>query len=105
VWGDAFSRPLTQDFEITTLENPLTLGPGGKTRLLVTLDGAPVKGAAVSYDGETRGVTGEDGRVNIKIRHAGYQVIQAGISVPLGSDEADETVYTTNLNFEIGETK
>lgn len=104
-WGDPFSRPLTRDFEITVLEDPLTLRPGSKIRLLVTLDGSPVKGAAVTYDGETRGVTGQDGRVNLKIRRAGFQVIQAGISTPLGSDEADETVYTTNLNFEIGESQ
>lgn len=104
-WGDAFSRPFTRDFEITALEDPLTLRPGSKIRLLVTLEGSPVKGAAVTYDGETRGATGEDGRVNLKIRHGGFQMIQAGVSVPLESDEADETVYTTNLNFEIGESK
>ena len=41
-WSDVFSSPLTRDFEITTLENPLALRPGEKARLLVTLAGAPV---------------------------------------------------------------
>lgn len=102
VWSDAFSRPLTNDFEITALENPLALRPGAKVRLLVTLDGTPVKGAAVTYDKETRGVTGEDGRVNLKIRHDGFQVMRAGLAVPLKSEDADETIYATSLNFEIG---
>jgi nickel transport protein len=101
-WGDALSRPLTSDFEITPLEDPLALSPGGKIRVLVTLEGAPVEGATVTYDGEARAVTGKDGRANLKMRHGGFQVVQAGLTVPLQSEDADETVYTANLNFEIG---
>lgn len=104
-WNDVFSRPLTSDLEITPLENPLTLEPGSKIHLLVTLQGTPVQGATVTYDGEPRGVTGEDGRVNLKIRHGGFQVLGAGLTVPLISEDADETVHTTNLNFEIGASK
>jgi nickel transport protein len=104
-WSDALSRPLTGDFEITALENPLALKPGDKIHLLVTLEGAPAQGATATYDGEPRGVTGKDGLINLKIRHGGFQMIQAGITLPLESEEADEAVHTTSLNFEIGETQ
>jgi nickel transport protein len=104
-WGEALGRPFTQDLEITPLEDPLALATGDKIRLLVTLDGKPAGGATVTYDGEPRGLTGKDGRVNLKIRHQGFQSIQAGLTLPLVTDEADEVIHTTNLNFEIGGSK
>jgi nickel transport protein len=104
-WDDAMSRPLTSDLEITPLENPLLLHAGSKIHLLVTLRGAPVPGATVTYDGEPRGATDKNGRVNLKIRHDGFQAIQAGVTVPLASEEADETIHATSLDFEIGGSK
>jgi nickel transport protein len=104
-WGEALSRPLTRDLEITPLEDPLALATGDKIRLLVTLGGEPVEGATVAYDGEPRGIAGKDGRVNLKIRHGGFQAIQAALAVPLGSEDADDIVHTTNFNFEIGGSK
>lgn len=100
VWGEALSHPLTKDLEITPVENPLVLQEGKKMRLLVTFEGRPVAGAAVGYDGEPRGVTDKDGRINIKIRHGGFQLIQASLHRPIDSPEADEIIHTTNLNFE-----
>jgi nickel transport protein len=79
----------------------LTLDPGDKLRLLVMLDGKTVAGAAVSYDGRLRGITDENGRINIRIRRAGLQMIQATLSLPYPGPEADETVHTTMLNFEV----
>jgi len=104
-WGEALARPFTQDLEITPLEDPLALGTGDKIRLLVTLGGDPAVGATVTYDGEPRGITGKDGRVNLKIRHGGFQMIQASLAVPLASEDADEVIHTTNLNFETGGSK
>jgi nickel transport protein len=101
-WGEALARPFTRDLEITPLENPLLLEPGAKMHLLVTYGGKPVEGATVAYDGEPRGISGKDGRVNLKIRHGGFQMIQAGLTVPLQSEDADEIIHATNLNFEIG---
>jgi len=101
-WGEALARPFTPDLEITPVENPLVLAPGDKVHLLVTFAGEPVGGATVTYDGQPRGLTGKDGRVNLKIRHEGFQVIQAGLTVPINSEDADEIIHTTNLNFEIG---
>jgi nickel transport protein len=99
-WGDSMTRPLTQDLEITPLKNPLPLKKGKKLRLLVTFGGKPVEGATVSYGGDPRGVTGKDGRVNIKLRRNGFQVIQASLRQPYDGPDADEIIHTTNLNFE-----
>jgi nickel transport protein len=101
-WSDALARPLTMDLEITPLDNPFTLEPGAKIHLLVTFEGKPVEGATVTYDDDPRGITGRDGRANVKLRHAGFQVIQASLTVPVNSEEADEAIHATNLNFETG---
>ncbi len=99
-WGEPLSRPLTENLEITPVENPLILKNGKKLRLLVTFEGQPVSGVAVGYDGEPRGVTDKDGRINIKLRHGGFQLVQASLHRPYESPEADEVIHTTNLNFE-----
>lgn len=104
-WSDALARPITQDLEITPLENPLLLAPGAKIHIVITYEGKPIEGSTVAYDGEPRGISGKDGRVNLKIRHGGYQMIQASLTVPLGSEDADEVIHTTNLNFETGGSK
>jgi nickel transport protein len=100
-WTPELADPLTTDIEIVPVNNPLELDPGDKLRLVITLEGRPVAGAVVAYDGKTRGQTGTDGRINVKIRHRGFQIVQATLRVPVESEETDEIVHTANLNFEI----
>jgi nickel transport protein len=57
----------------------------------------------VSYDGKPRGTTGRDGRINIRLRHGGFQVIQASLTRPDASGKADEVIHSANLNFELPE--
>lgn len=101
-WTDALARPLTEDLELVPLENPLTLEPGEKLELLVTRGGQPVEGAVVTYDDKPRGQTGKDGRIHVRIKHAGLQSLQAGLTLPGDGLSADEIVHTTTLNFEPG---
>ncbi len=101
-WNEKLSRPLTSELELIPLNDPLALEKNGKIRLLVTYQGRPVEGAVVSCDGKPRGRTGEDGRVNIRLRHDGFQAIQASYTLPLDTEKADEAVHSTNLNFETG---
>lgn len=103
VWGPGFAGPLTQDLEIVPLENPLTVAAGDKLHLRVTLAGRPVSGAVVAYDGDPRGASDAEGRINIRIRHGGFQLIEAGLSRALASPEADEEIHTAVLNFELPE--
>jgi len=104
-WGEALARPLTDRLELTPLADPLALRPGDKLRLLVTRGGEPVAGATVAYDGSPRGATGEDGRVNLRIRHGGLQLVQASLVLPLNSPHADEAAYATALVFELPDTE
>jgi len=100
-WSEAFAAPLTDDLEIVPLNDPFCVSPGEKLTLVIMLNGSALESAIVSYDGKPRGTSGRDGKINIRIRHAGFQVIQAAYTVPMDSDEADEVVHTTNLNFEL----
>jgi hypothetical protein len=55
----------------------------------------------VAYDGATRGATGEDGTVVLKIRHGGLQMIAASLETPLEDGQADILVQAVTLNFEL----
>lgn len=90
-WHANLAAPLGRGLEITPLANPLACTPGDKLTFLVTLDGAPVAGAAVAYGDETRGATGDDGRINLRLREAGLQLLHATLrrsepSVPEAQD-------------------
>jgi nickel transport protein len=96
-WSEALANPLTGALEITPLNDPFAVRPGGKLRLLVTLDGAPRPGAPVAYDGDTRGVTDASGLVNIRVRHGGAQFITASFDAPRADGLADLTIHATAL--------
>lgn len=100
-WSPALARPLTPGLELVALEDPLHLAKGDKLRLQLTLDRQPVAGATVTYDGEPRGLTDEEGRINLRVQHGGYQMIGAGITRPRPSPQADEEVLATALVFEL----
>jgi nickel transport protein len=100
-WGEGAGRPLTRDFEITPVKNPLKLDEGKKVRLLVTVHGEPLADVSVAYGGQPRGVTDSRGRINIRLRHGGLQLIQASFTEPADSVKTDEIVRTTTLVFVI----
>jgi len=100
-WTESLARPLAGGLELTPLEDPLSLRKGKKLRLRVTFDGAPVEDADVAYDGKPRGRPGPDGAINIRLRHGGFQVIQATVTRPIASENADKVIHSTNLNFEL----
>jgi len=100
-WCPRFAAPLTADLEIVPLADPAACREDDKLELLVVLDGAPVADAIVTYAGKPRGKTGEDGRMNIRLREPGLQLIQASLTLPDTSGIADEIVRTATLNFEL----
>lgn len=101
-WGSAAAGPVGAPLEIVPEQDPLALRDGDKLGVRVLADGKPVAGAVVSYDGKTRGETGPDGRVNVRVRHGGLQLIQAAVRTPHPGPEADEVVHTTALTFALG---
>ena len=100
-WSSALAAPLTDDLELTPVEDPLVLARGEKVRLLVTLRGEPLADAVVAYDGRERGVSDRKGRINIRLKHGGLQFIQAGFTEPGDGLKCDEVVHTATLVFEI----
>lgn len=94
-------RPAGQGLEITPLRDPLTLGSGDKLSLLVTDDGRPVAGLPVAYGDDTRGVSGADGRIAIRLRHPGVQLITTTLETPLNDGKADRSLRSATLQFEI----
>jgi nickel transport protein len=61
---------------------------------LVTLDGSPVEGAAVACGDDTRGASGRDGQVNVRLRAAGLPVVRASLRRPDAALPSCEDVRT-----------
>jgi len=100
-WTARLRDPLSSDLELVFTENPFALAVGDKLRLTAVFRGEPAQGVTVAYHGDPRGVTGDDGRVNLRIRHKGLQLISASLEEPLQSNKADKRVRSTILMFEI----
>ncbi len=103
MWQDDLAQPLSDGLEIVCETDPFALRSGQKLRLLVTQEGKPREGVTVAYDGKPRGVTGKDGRINLRMRHGGMQHITASIDEPPTDDKADKLVRSTALLFELPE--
>ena len=98
-WNAALSTPMSDGLELVPLQDPFAVGVGRKLRLLVTLDGQPRAGVSVAYAGETRGVTGSDGRLNLRLRDPGLQLIAASLRVPMDEGPVEAVVHATTLHF------
>lgn len=93
---------LPQGLEIFFEKNPFLVEEGEKLRLVVLQAGKPRQGVTVAYDGNPRGVTGQDGRINIRVRHGGLQVITGSIKEPADDPGKAETLLrSTTLLFEL----
>jgi nickel transport protein len=55
----------------------------------------------VAYGGDTRGVTGADGRIAIRLRQGGVQLIAASVETPLNDGKADVAIRGAILQFEL----
>ena len=93
---------LPQGLEIFLEKNPFLVEEGEKLRLVVLQAGKPRQGVTVAYDGNSRGTTGPDGRINIRVRHGGLQVITGSIKEPApDTRKADSLLRSTTLLFEL----
>ncbi len=101
VWTPGTAQALGDGLEITPLANPFALKPGDKLTVLVSENKRPRAGVPVAYGGDTRGASGEDGKVVIRIRQLGTQLISASVETPLNDGRADVLVRSTALQFEL----
>ncbi|MBK7813549.1 MAG: DUF4198 domain-containing protein [Rhodocyclaceae bacterium] len=100
-WTPGADRPLSDGLEITPTVDPLALKAGDKLVVLVTDVGKPKADVPVAYGGETRGATSADGRIAIRLRQGGMQLIAASVEAPLADGKADVVIRSTILQFEI----
>ena len=68
---------------------------------LVVKDGKPVAGASVAYHGNPRGETDADGRIAIRLRHGGVQLIATSLELPLKDGKADTEILAATLQFDL----
>jgi nickel transport protein len=100
-WGSGLQRALTRQLELVPQDNPLKLRAGDKLRLTAWFQGKPAAGVTVAYFGKPRGVSDGEGRVNIRLQNPGFQLIQAGLDLPLNDAKADKAVHSSSLQFDI----
>lgn len=100
-WSPTFGQALGAGLEILPTVDPLALKPGDKLVVIVVKDGKPVTGAPVAYHGDPRGATDPDGRIAIRLRHAGTQLLSTSIDLPLKDGKADVEILAATLQFEI----
>ncbi|MFM1892012.1 MAG: hypothetical protein RLZ44_1089 [Pseudomonadota bacterium] len=102
-WAPALRQPLGAMLELSPQHDPFALQPGDKLRLLVSYRGQPQAGVTVAYDGAPRGVTGDDGRINLRIRHPGRQLVTASFAASLPDGPVAQVVHATALQFDLPE--
>ncbi len=100
-WTGTALQPLGRGLEISPQRDPFALAIGDKLVVRVTDDGRPLAGVPVAYAGETRGATGPDGTIAIRLRSAGVQLISATLEQPRTDGKADRTLRTATLQFEV----
>lgn len=100
-WAAPFSQPLGAGLEIVPTSDPFALKPDDKLVVRVLRDGKPVVGAPVAYHGDTRGETDPDGRIAIRLRHGGVQLISTSVELPLRDGKADVESIAATLQFEL----
>lgn len=79
--------------------DPAQLKPDGKFIVVASLDGVPRADIPVAYDGTARGVTDAEGRIRLRVRHAGLQQVSASLETPLNDGKADTLIRGATLNF------
>jgi nickel transport protein len=98
-WSPVLAKPNANGLQLSLASDPDRLKSGDKFTLVATLNGAPQANVAVAYDGETRGTTDNEGRINLRVRHNGLQLIAASLETPLADGKADTLIRGATLNF------
>jgi nickel transport protein len=100
-WSPLFAQPFSIGLDLAPTTDPFALKPGDKLVVRVTREGQPLAGVSVAYDGDPRGETDPDGRVAIRLRHPGVQLISASVELLLKDGKADVEILAATLQFEL----
>lgn len=100
-WNVALAKPAGSGLELLPTADPFLLKPGDKLVVRATHDGKPLAEAPVAYHGETRGTTDADGRIAIRLRHRGVQLISTSLETRLNDGKADREIRSATLQFSL----
>ncbi|MBL1244913.1 MAG: DUF4198 domain-containing protein [Sulfurimonas sp.] len=92
-------KPLSERLEIVLLKSASEIGD--KIRLQIFYHKKPLSSVVVAYDGKPRGTSDSEGRVNLRVKHAGLQNIQATYRLKGDGVHADSIIHTSSLIFEV----
>jgi nickel transport protein len=98
-WSPALTKSVVPGLSLILPASPANLKPGDKLSLLAMIDGKTAPDVAVAYDGETRGTTDAEGRINLRIRHGGLQQFSASLETALNDGKAETLIRGATLNF------
>lgn len=101
VWQAAAAGPLGNGLELLLERDPSGVMIDDKLRLQAVADGKPVANVSVAYDGKVRGATGADGRINVRVRHGGWQMITASLEDNPPGLGVDKRIRSTTLMVEL----
>ncbi|MCS7307127.1 MAG: DUF4198 domain-containing protein [Aquificaceae bacterium] len=102
VWSKALEKPLSDSLELVLLENPAGIKSGSKFTVQAYYKNKPLKDVAVSHNGKVVGNTDENGRINLRLRSPGLQLLSLSIKEKGDGIKADYVVRTFHLVFEVG---
>jgi len=103
-WSNKLAKPIGVKMEIVPMKNPLSLKAGDNLPLKVFLDGKPAEGVSINAGGYHKDDTKTDknGMVEVRIEKSGFQIITAGIKIPIKDNpNADVLSLSANITFEV----
>ncbi len=87
-------------YMLLPLQAPHSIAMGERITLQLLYDGKPLANVPVAYDDQTRGITDAQGRINIRLRHAGTQHFTATHTRPSTTPALDKAITNITLQFE-----
>ncbi len=99
--NDEAKQIFNKGLELSLTNKLSNIEVGDKARLLVTFDGKAKSGVRVALADKVKGVSDEDGRINIRIQKAGLQNIKASLSLKGDGVKCDKIIHSTTLNIKI----
>ncbi|ADC89684.1 Nickel transport complex, NikM subunit, transmembrane [Thermocrinis albus DSM 14484] len=94
-------KPIGQELEITPLDDFTKAKVGEKLTFLVTYRGRPLANVPVSYNGHVVGTTDDRGRINIRLKEKGLNVVETSLKEMGDGKKADYIIREATLVFEI----
>ncbi len=94
-------EPLSNELEIIPVESPSSLRIGEKFTVIAYYRGKPLRDAPIYHNRRIVGSTDEEGRINLRVREKGIQLVGVTVREKDGTGKADYVLKTFYLIFEV----